>query len=70
MQYNYEELKNAALAPDATQEDINALGEWFERYGDRYWNGEYFSVEGERLYRIWDWDEELDQGEVVGYYFD
>lgn len=69
MQCNYEELKNAALAPDATQDDINALGEWFERYGDRYWNGEYFDVNGEHLYRIYSYDEECDQYDVVGYEF-
>ena len=65
--YDYEELKNKALSADATQEDVNALGEWFEQYGDRYWNGECFSVEnGIHLYRI---EEEIDEDEweVTGY---
>lgn len=65
--YDYEELKNKALSTDATQDDINALGEWFEQYGDRYWNGEYFSVEnGIRLYRI---EKEVDEDEfeITGY---
>ena len=35
--YDYEELKNKALAQNATQEDINTLGEWFEQYGGNYW---------------------------------
>lgn len=43
--YDYKELKERALSPSATQEDINALGEWFERYGDRYWNGEVYDIE-------------------------
>lgn len=65
--YDYQELKEKALSSDATQEDINALGEWFEQYGYRYWNGEYFSVEnGIHLYRI---EEEVDEDEweVKGY---
>ncbi len=40
----YQELEKAALSSDATQEDINALGKWFELYGERYWNGEYYRV--------------------------
>lgn len=65
--YDYEELKNKALAADATQEDVNALGAWFECFGDRYWNGEYYSVEnGIHLYRI---EEEVDEDEweIKGY---
>ena len=68
--YNYEELKNAALSPDATGDDIFALGAGFEQYGYGFWNGEYYDVEGERLFPIWQWDEEADQGVIVGYYFD
>ena len=65
--YDYEELKNKALSADAKQEDVNALGEWFECFGDKYWNGEYFSVEnGIRLYRV---EKEVDEGEweTTGY---
>lgn len=40
----YKELEQAALSADATQEDINALGKWFELYGETYWNGEYYTV--------------------------
>ena len=65
--YDYEELKNKALSTDATQDDINALSEWFEQYGDRYWNGEYFSVEnGIRLYRI-EKEVDDDEFEIAGY---
>lgn len=65
--YDYEELKEKALTFGATQEEINNLGEWFERFGDRYWNGEYFDIDNEhRLYRIM---KEVDEGEweTVGY---
>lgn len=65
--YDYEELKEKVLSAEATQEDINNLGEWFEQYGDRYWNGEYYSVEnGIHLYRI---EEEVDEDEweIKGY---
>lgn len=70
--YDYEELKIKALAADATQEDINALGEWFDQYGFDYWNGEYFRLEdGHRIYPILkeelDEDGELEQADVIGY---
>ena len=32
--YDYDELKNKALSENATAENINALGEWFEQHGD------------------------------------
>lgn len=44
-EYAYEELVAAATKFDATQEEINALGEWFERYGMRYWNGTSYEVD-------------------------
>lgn len=57
----YEELRSAAIADDATQEDINALGAWFESNGSTYWNGEYYDADdGIRLYPI-------DCGETIGY---
>lgn len=57
----YEELRAAATADDATQEDINALGSWFESNGSAYWNGEYYDADdGIRLYPT-------DYGETVGY---
>lgn len=68
--YDYEELKEKVLSAEATQEDINNLGEWFEQYGDRYWNGEYYSVDNNRLYPMYrriDDDELEEQYEIVGY---
>ena len=68
--YDYQELKEKALSVNATQEDIDNLGDWFERYGDRYWNGEYFTVDNNRLYPIYkrvDDDELEEQYEIVGY---
>lgn len=65
--YDYEELKNKALSADATPEDVNALGKWFEQYGDRYWNGEYFGIEGGIcLYRV-EKEVDEDEWEIVGY---
>ena len=46
MRYQFDELRAAALAPDATQANIDALGHWFETYGMADWNGEYFDVDG------------------------
>lgn len=66
-EYNYEELAERALRFDATQEDINALAEWFERYGDRYWNGERYEIDATRsLYPIYE-ETAPDEWEIVGY---
>lgn len=68
--YDYQELKEKALSTDSTQADINNLGEWFELYGDKYWNGEYYSVDDNRLYPIYkriDDDELEEQYEIIGY---
>lgn len=65
----YNELKEKALAFNATQEDINALGEWFSRHGMSYWNGECFHVDSDHnLYPI---HKEIgyDEYELVGYTF-
>lgn len=69
--YAYQELREKAFGADATQEDINALGEWFEQHGMRYWNGESYDVgQGYNLYPIYRWDTDLDQGEIIGFTFD
>ena len=64
--YDYEELR-AAVSPDATQIDINNLGEWFQTYDMNSWNGEYFDMDnGLRLYPV---EEEFlpDQFRVIRY---
>lgn len=67
--YNYKEICEKALASDATQEDINALGEWFERYGRSGWNGECWTVDAYHdLYPIHK-EVGYDDYEVVGYTF-
>ena len=66
--YDYKELREKALSPDATQADVDALGEWFSRFGERYWNGEFYDADdGREIRPVYKWDEELDQGEIVGY---
>ena len=67
--YDYKELRAAATAPSATAEDLRELGRWFEQHGMDYWNGECWDADGLRLYPIVKWDEELDQGETIGYEF-
>lgn len=70
-EYNYKELEAAAIKFDATQEEISALGEWFERYGRCYWNGECWNVDEKKdlyLYPIYH-DTGDDSVEVVGYTF-
>ena len=65
--YDYRELRAAALSSDATQADIDALGEWFHQYGQRYWNGEYFDAnDGLRVYPVYQ-EMEPDEYELTGY---
>lgn len=69
--YSYEELREKALSTDATPEDVRRFGEWFEQYGRQYWNGECYNAgEDNNLYPIYRWDNDLDQGEIIGYTFD
>ena len=46
--YDYKDLERKALLPGAAQEDIDALGEWFEQFGSSYWNGECFKIDSTR----------------------
>lgn len=74
MYKSFEELKGAALAPDATQADIDALGEWFEQEANdlHYWNGECWAVDRKldlNLYPALIHDEAHDIWETVGYAF-
>lgn len=54
----YKELEQAALSADATQDDIDRLGEWFELYGETYWNGEFYDVDGDHKIRPIDVEDE------------
>ena len=71
--YSYQELREAALSPAATQENINALGEWFERYGHEnpdFWNGEYWDADdGMRLFPVYTDPDEYGDSDIIGYEF-
>ena len=43
---NYEALWRKATGPNAEPIDVNTLGVWFERYGQDFWNGEYYDASG------------------------
>lgn len=66
--YSYQELEAAALER-GTAEDLAALGEWFENYGNDYWNGEAWKIDSSRsLYPIDECtDEENETWERTGY---
>lgn len=64
MKYNYAELKEKAI--NGTEGDVNNLGEWFENYGLKFWNGEFYDADGLRLYPIFE-DVGQDEFEPVGY---
>ena len=63
--YSYQELK-AAVVAHPTTENINELGEWFNRYGNDYWNGEYYDADEFRVYPVYEEVEE-DEWELKGY---
>lgn len=74
MAIHYESYRDivASVKSAPTQENIDALGEWFSAYGREYWNGENYNA-GDLgdLYPIYDehFDEngELDYADIVGY---
>lgn len=70
-EYAYEELVAAATKCNATQEDINALGEWFEHYGMCYWNGSCWEVDVKNDICLAQVVKEVaeDEFEVIGYAF-
>jgi hypothetical protein len=49
-EYRYEELREAAIK-NPTDENLAALGEWLQQYGDLYWNGEEWAIDGGRRLR-------------------
>lgn len=52
--YDYSELLAKATRKRATREDRLDLLSWFDTYGDRYWNGEYYELEdGKKLYPVY-----------------
>ena len=63
--YAYEDLKAAVIA-DASEENVNALGEWFSSYGNDYWNGEYYDADDFRLYPVYT-EVDGDELELTGY---
>lgn len=64
----YERLREAALADAAEQEDINALGKWFEDYGNDSWNGEYFDADdGVRVFHVYGEPDEYGDCQLKGY---
>ena len=66
--YEYNALL-VAVEENETPEALEALGEWFRRYGDMYWNGECWDIDGNRgLYPIYKLvDEEREDWEIIGY---
>ena len=59
--YDYESLRKRATKSDATQDDINRLGEWFESYGMNFWNGEYYDADGFKLFPVYTFDSEAEE---------
>ena len=69
--YDFEELCRRAIETESA-EDMAAMGAWFRRYGERYWNGECYNASlpeeptGTRnLYPVYV-EEEDDSGQYTG----
>lgn len=62
--YSYQELREKALS--GNQDDVNALGYWFNSYGSDYWNGEYYDADGFQVVPQYQQIGE-DEFEIVGY---
>lgn len=41
----YPALEAFALSSKATQADLENLREWFEHFGNNYWNGECYEID-------------------------
>lgn len=63
-EYSYQELREKALS--GNQDDVNELGYWFSRYGERYWNGEFYDADGFEVVPQYQLIGE-DEFEIVGY---
>lgn len=70
-EYSFKELAAAATMYNATQEEINALGDWFRLYGQDYWNGESYVVDEKNDLRLYPMHKQVseDDFEIVGYSF-
>lgn len=64
--YDYQTLRKA-VEKNPTKDNINALGEWFCRFGWDYWNGEYFDADGVKVYPVVVFNEFKDDYTVCGY---
>lgn len=61
--YDYEELRDAALAEDSTQVDIDRLGEWFQRFDSQDRNGEHYTVDQEQDINLYPVYKQIDEYE-------
>lgn len=70
-EYNYKDLEAAATKFGATQEEINALGEWFESYGQSDWNGECYTVDEQKNLHLYPVHKQVgeDEFEIAGWSF-
>ena len=66
-EYSYADLLSA-VENDPSPENVNALGEWFDRYGQTYWNGEAYIIDERRcIVPIYQPSEQYDGCDIIGY---
>ena len=62
--YDYEELRKSAIEED-TFEAKQALADWFDQHYIDGWNGEYYDIDdGLRLFPVYEFGEEDEDGEI------
>lgn len=65
---DYEDLVDLAMDRRTEEYGLPALWAWHEYHAPEFWNGEGYEIDGaHNIYPVYDWDEETDTGEVVGY---
>lgn len=70
--YTYAEFVQLIKSEGETSENLQLLGEWFEKIGYTFWTGECYDTEkdfdGRNLYPIYEQDADYpDQFNVIGY---
>lgn len=64
--YDYQELREKAIN-NPTFENLEALADWLSNYDINSWNGEFWDIDGLRLYPIFGDEDENGCFPIVNY---
>lgn len=66
--YDYKDLREKALASDATFEDRANLADWFDNYNPSAWNGEFYHLcDGFAMWPVYGEPDEYGDYPIVDY---